>query len=645
MPSHRFSVFLVYGLIASAPAASQTNNDSHGDLDTIVITASRSPLARGNIGSSTTVITHDLIEKRQARYVTDLLRAIPGFSVSQTGTTGTQTQVRVRGAEANHVLVLIDGVRANDPATGDEFRWEQLSTSNVERIEIVRGPQSSLWGSDAIAAVVHIITRSGGDNTKLGSYIEGGTNNTLNAGLQGSIGGEQWSVAYGLERQDTDGSNISRSGDENDESDLTTASVSGKYRPTDQLALNFGVRMVDAYSQFDPVDFFTTGLPTDGDRATESTQATLHSGATVSTLDGRVVHKLTARYLDTSNDNLVDGVQTSSSQSDRTSLIYQADIQLDRNLLSLAAENEQTRFEQRGTIGFGDPNQNQKTSVNSIAADFQGKSVDHLTWLLSARYDNYSDFDNTITGRLALAYKLSDTTLIRTSIGTGQKTPTFTERFGFFPGQFVGNPDLKPEESTSYEIGIEQLFLDGALDLEISIFSQDLENEINGFIFDPDTFSFTAANMGGKSSRKGAEISAMFTVVTNLELGASYTYTDSTEPDVQGNNVKELRRPQHTGSLNANYRFLNNQANLYLAADYGGSRNDIFFPPFPAPSEIVELNSYWLVDLTASYNISRRINVFVRATNLLDENYEQVFGYQTNGRAGYLGIRVNFDEW
>ncbi len=645
MQFRRFFVFLACGLLASAPATSQTNNDSTDGLDTMVITASRSPLQLGNIGSSTTIINRDLIEKRQARYVTDLLRAVPGFSVSQTGTTGTQAQVRVRGAEANHVLVLIDGVRANDPATGDEFRWEQLSTNNIERIEIVRGPQSSLWGSDAIAAVVHIITRSGGDRTELGSYIEAGTNSTLNAGLQGSTGGSKWSLAYGLEKQDTEGSNISRLGSENDGSDLTTTSVSGKYRPADQLSLHLGMRMVDAYSQFDPVDFLITGLPTDGDRSTDAKQTTLNGGATLSTLDGRVTHSLTVRYLDTSNDNLVDGIQTSSSESDRTSFIYQSDIQLGKNLLSLAAENEKTRFKQRGAIGFGDPNQNQETSVNSIAADFQGKSIDRLTWLLSARYDHYSDFDNAVTGRLALAYKLGNSTLIRSSIGTGQKTPTFTERFGFFPGLFVGNPDLKPEESTSYEIGIEQLLLNDALELELSVYSQDLKNEINGFAFDPDTFSFTAENMDGESSRKGVEIAASYTVTTGLDLGASYTYTDSTEPDSQGNDAEELRRPRHTGSLHANYSFLDNQANLYLVADYGGSRNDIFFPPFPAPSEIVELESYWLVDLTASYDISRSINVFIRATNLLDENYEQVFGYQTNGRSGYLGVRVSFDNW
>ena len=146
------------GLSAGGQAIAQSETGTPSDIDQIIVVGARIPLTISRIGNSTTVITREQIEQRQARYVTDLLRSVPGFSVSHTGVAGSQTQVRVRGSEANHVLVLIDGVRANDPATGDEFRWEHLTTGNIERIEIIRGPQSALWGSDAIAAVVHVIT-------------------------------------------------------------------------------------------------------------------------------------------------------------------------------------------------------------------------------------------------------------------------------------------------------------------------------------------------------------------------------------------------------------------------------------------------------------------------------------------------------
>ena len=635
-------VCLVNGTIFCAPAFGQLNDSPTEEIDNIIVTASRSPIDLSNIGSSATVISRDQIELRQARYVTDLLRSVPGFSVSQVGTRGSQTQVRVRGAESNHVLVLIDGVRANDPASGDEFRWELLSTGNIERIEIVRGPQSSLWGSDAISAVVHVITQSGSNRPGIGGYVEGGSNNTINGGLNGGFGGKLWSLGFGVEHLDTDGTNISRSGTEKDDSDMTTASLSSQIKPTKNLDIRLGLRAVNAYSQFDSVDFFVTGLPQDSDVATDSERIYLNADATLSTLNGRLLHHLNARYLDTDNRNLSDGSQNSSTASDRKTLTYQTDIQVGDNLLSLAVEHERTRFEQRGEIGFGDPNQDQNMSVNSFIADFQGKSLDRLTWLLSARYDDYSDFDSAVSGRLSLAYTLGSTTTVRANVGTGRKTPTFIERFGFFPGQFIGNPNLKPEKSLSYDLGIDQSLLDGALEVQLTAYYQDLEDEINGFVFDPDTFLFTAENSAGDSTRKGVEAAATLKLTEDLSFGGSYTYTDSTESDGMGSDLRELRRPRHSGSLNTSYRFLNQRANLRIVADYAGSSSDIFFPPFPAPSEIVQLESFWLLDLTAAYDINQSTNIFARASNLLDEQYEQVFGYRTPGRSAYAGVRVSF---
>ena len=636
------STFIILGVAVSAQAFGQARNEVAETTENILVTASRSPLTTSDIGSSATIITREEIERRQARYVTDILRSVPGIAVSHSGAIGSQTQVRMRGAEANHVLVLIDGVRANDPASGDEFRWELLSTSNVERIEIVRGPQSSLWGSDALAGVVHIITRSGGNQPKFGVFVESGSHNTLNGGFHAGAGGESWWLGFGLESLDTDGTNVSRSGDEQDGADMTTASLSGQYRPSSNLSLDVGLRAVDAHSEFDPVDFFVTGLPVDGNVATDSQQTSAHAGALLTTFAGRVLHHLNANYFDANNKNLVDGDRDSVTTSERTTLAYQSDVQIGENLLSLALEHERTRFEQRGEIGFGDPNQRQKMTVDSVIADYQGKSVDRLTWLLSGRYDNNSDFDNALTGRLSLVYEINDATRLRSNIGTGQKSPTFTERFGYYPGQFFGNPDLKPEKSTSFEIGFERSLLDDALEMQVTVFKQNLEDEINGFVFDPDTFLFTADNMDGDSSRKGVEFSAMINATEGLAFAVSYTFTDASESPEDGSNVTELRRPEHVGSVSANYHFLDERADITLVADYGGSRSDIFYPPFPEPSEIKSLDSYWLLDLTANYGIMSNTNIYVRATNLLDEDYEQVYGYRTAGRAAYLGFRVDF---
>ncbi|MDA0706102.1 MAG: TonB-dependent receptor [Proteobacteria bacterium] len=607
------------------------------EFDQIVVTGARTPLATNQLGSATTVITRADIEQRQAHYVTDLLRAIPGFAISQTGVTGSQTQVRVRGSEANHVLVLIDGVRANDPATGDEFHWEYLTTSNVERIEVVRGPQSSLWGSDAIAAVVHVITRSGQEGSSFDGYVEGGSFATSNAGVGGSLGGDNWSVSGGLERLETDGGNISRSGNEEDGSDVTTASLAAQFKASDSLAFDAHVRATDASSQFDPVDFFVTGLPTDGDVSTEGDNLYAGIGMQYGTTESRIRHKLSARFFDSENRNYVADVEDSSATSDRTTLAYQTDIDLSSNLLSLALESERTDFEQRGAVIFGDPNQNQTMDVSSFIAEYQGLSHAKLTWLASARFDNNSEFDDAVTGRVSLAYALSAATTLRSNIGTGHKNPTFTELFGYFPEQFVGNPDLQPERSTSFDVGIDQKVLDGTLLLQASLFKQDLEDEINGFVFDPQTFFFTAENETTTSKRKGAELGARWRVSDAFDLAASYTYTDS-EQDGED----EIRRPKHAGSLALDYRSLNERISASLAADYGGTRTDTFFPPYPEPMQTVTLGSYWLLDMTVQYQLTESASIYARGSNLLDENYEQVYGYQTPDRAGYLGLRVRF---
>lgn len=635
---------LVCGLAILASTSSFAQIETINDVDQIVVTGSRSPLANSQLGSAVTVITRDSIEQRQARYVTDMLRAVPGFAVSHSGTTGSQTQVRVRGSEANHVLVLIDGVRANDPATGDEFRWEYLTTSNIERIEIVRGPQSSLWGSDAVAAVVHVITSSAQETSAIGGYLESGSFSTTNLGLNGNVGGDKWSLSGSLEQLDTDGTNISRSGSEEDGSDITTASLAARFQSGDALAVDLSVRATDAYSQFDPVDFFVTGLPTDGDVATDADNLYAKVGFRYGGADSRLTHHLNVNYFDSDNRNLVDGAEDSATASDRRTITYQADIALGANILALALEQEKTHFEQSGAIGFGDPNQKQSMDVSSVIADYQGLSRERLTWLLSARFDDNSNFENAVSGRLSLAYDLTTSTALRGNIGTGRKNPTFTELYGFFPGQFIGNPDLKPEGTTSYDIGIDKTLKDGVVALQLSLFWQDLEDEINGFVFDPNTGLASAENIDGTSKRSGIELGASWQINDNFDLSASYTYTDSEQEDASSQYSQEVRRPKHSGSLNLGYASTGQRFRAMLSGDYGGTRSDEFFPPWPDPSEIVTLDSYLLLDLTLQYQLSESTAVFARGTNLLDEDYEQVYGYQTPGIAGYLGLRMNFGE-
>ena len=167
--------------------------------------------------------------------------------------------------------------------------------------------------------------------------------------------------------------------------------------------------------------------------------------------------------------------------------------------------------------------------------------------------------------------------------------------------------------------------------------------KLDGFVFDPGTFLFTAENVAGSSDRRGFELGFAWQLRNDLDVSAAYTYVDTTEETAAGVDVREIRRPRHTASVAASYRFSNDRARLALAADYGGTRTDTFFPPFPNPPAAVTLDRHLLIDLTAQFEVSPTVSVFVRGTNLFDENYEEVFGYRTLGRAGYLGVRLSFN--
>ena len=432
-----------------------------------------------------------------------------------------------------------------------------------------------------------------------------------------------------------DGSNISRTGIEDDAADATTASLSASFATRKALSLSFGARRVDALSHYDNIDYFTTGLPADSDVALDTLQHYAHVGLNIGSEDARVRHHVYLRYFDSENRNLVAGSEDISTQSDRLAFSYQSDIGLGQDRLSLALEHEQTGFEQRGPVGFGDPNQVQEMNVTSVIVDYEGHLGERVTWLASARYDANSVFDDVLTGRLSVAWLLASGTRLRANVGTGRKNPTFTELYGYYPGQFVP-AELEPESSLSYEAGIEQNLAPG-LSLQLTAFRQDLADEINGFVFDPVTFTATADNMEGKSKRTGAEIAVLWDISRALSLAANYTYVDSEADD-----VREVRRPRHSGSIDVDYGFLDDRAHLALTAAYGGTRPDTFFPPWPNPPEVVNLASHWLVDLTTRYRWSESTTVFVRAANLLDTDYEHVYGFRTPGRAAFVGIQLDF---
>jgi vitamin B12 transporter len=230
---------------------------------------------------------------------------------------------------------------------------------------------------------------------------------------------------------------------------------------------------------------------------------------------------------------------------------------------------------------------------------------------------------------------------LRGSVGTGSKSPTFTERFGYYPDYFAGNPDLKPEQSQGWEVGLNTDFNQDDINLSLAYFKQTLEDEIDGFVFDLDTFLFTAANRDEKSHRRGVELTVDGELAEGFSWLASYTYVDASETDSVGNEVSEVRRPRHMASLVANYAFLKDRGNVNLNVNYNGSQFDSYFPPPFFGLEYVELDHYTLVDLAASWQLTERLQLTARITNLLDASYEELLGFSRPGRGVFAGLRVD----
>jgi vitamin B12 transporter len=261
------------------------------------------------------------------------------------------------------------------------------------------------------------------------------------------------------------------------------------------------------------------------------------------------------------------------------------------------------------------------------------------------RHDNNKDFRNATTYRTTATYLLDELGLrLHANYGTGGKNPTFIERFGFFASSlffpFNGNPDLNPEKSRGWEIGFDKSFLDNKVNIGITYFDEKLKDEINGFVFDLTTFTTTAINETGSSKRKGLELTGRTILSEDWSLNANYTYLDADQPDGLGGSEREIRRPKNMANVNVNYDFLENKANLNLNINYNGKQDDFFFaPPFFA-RETVSLDSFTLVNVTASYKYSDLITIYGRIENLLDDNYEEVLGFQGTGIGAFGGIKI-----
>ncbi|MDA9306749.1 TonB-dependent receptor [Gammaproteobacteria bacterium] len=624
----------IASIISGFSAAHQVD----GDMKNILVSASLLPITSKRSANAITIIGSDQIKNRAVVSVSDLLRDVAGLAVSRSGVQGSQTQIRVRGGEANHLLVLIDGVEVNNPSQNDEFNWGNLVASDIERIEVIRGPQSSMLGSDAMAGVVNIITRSADQPLSTNIFSEIGSFNTQNNGISIGLKDGAFDMRLGISDLQTDGDNISRSGSEKDGYENTNLNLKSGWRVSNQLNLTLAARQSDGINEFD-ADINFDSLIDDQDDLSKFLSSTKRLKADYSSLDGHWQHQLSIARSTNENAEFngnIPGTATYSNKDQQrlvSSLLWS---ELNHRL-SFLVEREEEKFQQRGVIndygifGIYDPNQKRSRDTDSMALEYRADISDKLTVAASTRYDDNSEFNTGNTSRIEAIYQINDSLRMRSAYGTAIKNPTFTERFGFYTN-FIGNPSLEPEQSSNWELGIDQQFLEGHSSISFTLFNSELENEIDGNFVDPVTFRYTSVNRAGLSKRQGMELITLNQFNDAVSLNFSYTYTDAVESDGNDRYVDEVRRPRHTGSLNLSWQ-VKDTLHINTNAQYNGSQIDVVYPAN------VKLADYTLINLSANYKATQNLDIYIRFDNLFDESYEEVFSYQTLGFSANVGIR------
>lgn len=605
----------------------------------VVVSASRVPLPAKEIGSAVTVITQEELKHRQVRIVSDVLRDVPGVAVSRSGPVGALTQVRIRGAEANQTLVLIDGIEVNNPAGESQFDFGNLLNAEVARIEVLRGPQSALYGSDAIGGVVNIVTKKPEAGFTVNGRGEAGSFATRDGLLNIGYGGERFYLSGTVDRFVTNGISAADENDGNSEADgydNTTARIKAGLKPFDFLEIDAVGLLVDSDRDDDASAPVVNII--DSDDESESLQRYGLASAKLTLFDGAWEHIGRASYIDTDTD-FFDGTGTRifTAEGEKAKVDYQTNIFLSTpelaeadHTLTFAAERE--REEQFTDSPFSEPN-----SVDVVNYGYVGEYRVGLWNRLflsgSLRYDDNDDlFDNETTYRGTAAYLHEETgTRLHGSVGRGVKNPTLFELFGSSP-TFTGNPDLTAEENFGWDAGVEQSLFGDRVLLDVTYFNNRIDDLIQGA-------GNTAINLPGTSEIQGVEITASTEPLPGLRLDVAYTFTDGEDAD----GAELIRRARHIASLNVNYAFEVSErpANVNLNVRYNGEQDDTVFDSFfPVQRRTVTLDNFTLVNLNASYEVYDGVELFARGENLLDDDHEEIFGFGSPGISGFAGIRI-----
>ena len=614
---------VIIALVVAAPAFAQVEEQ--------VITGSRLPQPLTGDGSARSIIDAADISASGLAYVSDMLRTLPGLAVSQVGGAGGLTQIRLRGAEANQVKVFIDGVEAS-PAGSGEFDFSSLLAEDVQRIELVRGAQSGVYGSNAMAGVIEITTMGKGASG-LSASLEGGTYGTAGESGTARYSGDTGFLTLAAAHRASKGFSVAPGGAVRDGNRNFTVSARGSIDLSDRFSIEGNLRRADARVETDDQDFSggpLQGQIIDSNAFSQTTDLTaglkgvwrLAGGASVTTLSG------TFGQSDASGFSGGDYGSRSTRRTLTLSSRYGFEAGGLGHQLLVFGESERETF--RNTMPF-DASQaaTQRRDLWAIGAEYRLQAGEALTVSSALRHDVNDAFADATTFRLAGAYDLAaGHSRLHASVGTGVTNPTFFEQFGFLPSSFTGNPDLKPEKSTGWDAGVTQSLFGGDLSIDLTYFEATLKDEITPLY--P-----SVVNATGQSRRNGLEATLTAHPTRNLKIDAAYTLVSAREAD----GSREVSRPRVSASLGLTWRPKDGRTNLHLGATYTGAQLNYDYRAGFTPIR-TWLDDYLLVNAAVSYQVSPSLDLYSRVENLADASYQEVLGYASAGRAAFAGLRL-----
>jgi vitamin B12 transporter len=613
----------------------------------LVITATRIPTPAAEVASDIAVITRDEIERRQLRTLGEALQTLTGLSVVRSGGPGKTAAVFSRGTNANHTLVLIDGIQANDPSTTDgRTDFGGIDIADVDRIEVLYGSQGTLYGSDAIGAVIDIITRSGKGPLSGRAMFEGGSYGTFrqSAGVTGAAG--RFDYAVNLQHARVAGLSATdarftppRATNDKDPSETTTLSTKLGLQATDALRFDLTARHVRAE---DALDLNTSINQSDNDSHDRAENSFVRAAAKLATFGGAAEHALGVAY--TRHDRLTidspDPINPFDSLRDaelgtRLKFDLKTDLRvLPAQIVTVGIETTEETADSNlvSQSLFGPFASSASASLRDSAAYVQDQLSLDGRWFgtLGARLDQHETFGRAFTWRVAAARLFPGSgTKLRGSAGTGFKAPTVFQLFATSIsnfGVFRGNPDLQPERSRSWDAGIDQTLFGGRATLGIGYFETDVRNLIVG--------TATQNVNIGRAAISGFEVSASAELTDTIRANAAYTFLRARNATT---GAELLRRPRHKATGAVTWR---PDRDWQVTGDalFVGRRSDVDALTFATR----RFSSYLVFGLAASYDLTANVSLFGRIDNVLDRDYEDPDGFVQPGRGVYVGARARF---